>query len=384
MTAPRTVLVAHPSADLYGSDRVLLESVTALVDGGWCVVVTVPQDGPLVPELRRRGAEVQFCPSLVLRKALLRPAALPQFVRQVVAGVRHGAGLLLRSRPTVVYVNTLTVPLWPVLARLTGCRVLVHVHEAERSLPPAVRVLLALPVAAAQVVLVNSRFTAGVLASGAPWLRRRTRVLLNGVPGPDAVTAPRDLLQPPLRAVYVGRLSPRKGVDVAVEAVGRLRAEGFAARLDLVGEVFPGYEWYERELRAQVARLRLDEDVAFRGFVDPVWPALAEADVVVVPSRAEESFGNTAVEAVLAARPVVVSAMSGLLEASAGYACAQTVPPGDAAAVAAALRRVAEDWATWRDAAREDVAEARRRHAPAVYRAAILAEVDDLAADRGA
>lgn len=373
-----TVLVAHPSPDLYGSDRVLLESVTALVDDGRRVVVTVPEDGPLVPELRRRGARVEICPTLVLRKALLRPSGLPRLLRQVVGGAWRGLGVLRRTRPHVVYVNTVTVPLWPVLARLTGRRVLVHVHEAERSAPRVVRVLLALPVTAAHAVLVNSRFSADVLASGAPWLRRRTRLLLNGVPGPGVVAPAREVLVPPLRVAYVGRLSARKGVDVAVEAVALLRAQGVPARLDLAGAVFPGYEWYERDLRAQVSRLGLDDDVALRGFCDPVWPVVADADVVVVPSRVDEPFGNTAVEAVLAARPVVVSATSGLLEAAAGYPCAQAVPPGDAAALAAALRRVAQDWPTWREAARRDEAEARRRHAPAVYRAAVVAAVDAL------
>lgn len=382
MTAPRTVLLAHPSPDLYGSDRVLLESVTALVGDGHRVVATVPEDGPLVPELRRRGARVEISPTLVLRKALLRPAAWPRLVQQVVVGVRNGLRLLHRTRPDVVYVNTVTVPLWPVMARWTGRRVIVHVHEAERSAPRAVRVLLALPVTAAHAVVVNSRFSADVLSSGAPWLRRRTRVLLNGVPGPDAVVPARDALVPPLRVAYVGRLSARKGVDVAVEAVGRLREEGMEARLDVIGAVFPGYEWYERELRALVMRTGLDDAVALRGFCDPVWPLLAEVDVVVVPSRVDEPFGNTAVEAVLAARPVVVSATSGLLEASSGYASAQAVPPGDPDALAAALRRVAEDWPTWRDAARRDEAEARRRHAPEVYRAAVVTAVEGLTGTR--
>lgn len=43
-----TVLIAHPSADLYGSDRVMLETVDALVAAGRRVVVTLPADGPLV------------------------------------------------------------------------------------------------------------------------------------------------------------------------------------------------------------------------------------------------------------------------------------------------------------------------------------------------
>ena len=52
------VLVAHPGAELYGSDRVVLESVVAIVNAGAIVDVTVPETGPLIEELRRAGARV--------------------------------------------------------------------------------------------------------------------------------------------------------------------------------------------------------------------------------------------------------------------------------------------------------------------------------------
>jgi len=56
-----TVLFAHPSPDLYGSDRMLLESVTAVVERGWEAVVALPADGPLAGLLRDRGARVVRC-----------------------------------------------------------------------------------------------------------------------------------------------------------------------------------------------------------------------------------------------------------------------------------------------------------------------------------
>jgi hypothetical protein len=80
------VLVVHPGAELYGSDRVLLESVSALLTGS-AVVVALPADGPLAGELRRRGARVVACRMPVLRKAVLRPAGLAGLVRDAVTGL---------------------------------------------------------------------------------------------------------------------------------------------------------------------------------------------------------------------------------------------------------------------------------------------------------
>ncbi|NTW38907.1 MAG: glycosyltransferase family 4 protein [Cellulomonadaceae bacterium] len=373
---PRTILVAHPSADLYGSDRVLLESVSGLVEAGWRVAVTTPEPGPLVALLEARGARVVHCPSPVLRKAMLRPRGLVELVRQGLVGLRRGSRLVSSLRPDAVYVNTVTVPLWLVVARLRRVPVLCHVHEAEGSAPRVVRALLAAPLLLANAVIANSQFSIDVLRTSSRRLAARTELVYNGVPGPASRVLARETLTPPVRLVYLGRLSPRKGVSVAVSALAALDALGVRATLDLVGAVFPGYEWYEQELRDQVARLDLADRVTFHGFLDDVWTLVAACDVLVVPSVVDEPFGNTAVEGVLSARPVVASATSGLLEATAGYRSAQTVTPDDPDALARAVADVVQQWPAYRANAWDDASTATTRHAPQGYRSAVSKAVE--------
>jgi glycosyltransferase involved in cell wall biosynthesis len=365
----RTVLLAHPSPDLYGSDRMLLESVDALREAGWRVVVSVPTEGPLLAELAARGVETAVVDVPVLRKSLLSPAALSRFAGATLRALPPVLRLLRRTRPQVVYVNTVTIPLWFAAARLTGRPVLGHVHEAEQGAPRAVRAALALPLLLASAVVVNSRASADVL-DAVPGLRRKVRLLYNGVQGPPAVLPLRQSVDRPARLVVVGRLSPRKGTDVAVEALALLRTAGRGVTLDLAGSVFPGYEWYERELRAQVAARGLEGVVRFRGFVADVWTAYAAADIVLVPSRLEP-FGNTAVEGQLTGRPVVVSAAQGLVEIVESGKTGVVVPPDDPATLAAAVGTLLDDWSAARELARRGREEARRRFDPARYRVEI-------------
>lgn len=363
----RTVLVAHPSPDLYGSDRVALSTVEALVGRGFRVVATMPSPGPLVAAVEAAGAEVVLCPSPVLRKSALRPAGLLRLLATTVRSVGPGLRLLRSSRPDVAYVSTLTVPLWLVLARLTGRVSICHVHEAESGLPRRVARALAAPLLLSSAIVANSEFSRGVLTAALPRLRARSRVVRNPVPGPPRARPAREELSGAVDVLYVGRLSPRKGPQVAIAALGELRARGVDAHLRLLGSVFPGYEWFEDELRATVAGEGLGDRVSFLGFRADVWSELAAADVVVVPSVADEPFGNTAVEAVLGARPVVVSAAGGLNEAVAGYASALTVPPGDPLAIADAVEKVAADWSGYRAAALADAQVAADRHDPSRY-----------------
>ena len=374
-------LVVHPGAELYGSDRMLLEAVSALVEGGRPVTVALPGPGPLAQLLRDRGADVVACPMPILRKAALRPAGAVRLLREGVTGLLPAVRLIRRHGS--VYVNTLTIPSWLVLARLLRRPVLCHVHEAEKSAPRLVRRAMAMAPRLADGVVVNSRFSLGVLADVAPSLGERASVVYNGVQGPDRVTPARATLDGAVRLLFIGRLSPRKGPHVALAALRELVARGVDAHLTVLGSVFDGYEWFEAELRETVQAAGLGTRVEFLGFRPEVWPVLAGADVVLVPSLVDEPFGNTAIEAVLAARPVVVSRTSGLVEAVTGYSGAQAVEPGVAGAWADAVARIVTDWPRYREAAVEDAAAAALRHAPREYQRRLAAEFAAIAAPAG-
>lgn len=373
-----TVLIAHPSADLYGSDRVMLETIDALIGAGRQVVVSVPAGGPLVAEIEQRGARVEFCSSPVLRKSALRPVGMVKLLAAAARSVPRSIGVIRRSNASLVLVNTVTVPLWIPVARLTGRPVICHVHEGEASAPKLLKLAIAAPLLLANRLIVNSRFSLGVLTSSVRRLGRKATVVLNAVPGPPQVVAGRAEMTPPLRVLFIGRLSPRKGPDVALESLALLRSRDVDVQLDLLGAVFPGYEWFESELRDFARNRDLLERTVFHGFRPDVWPLIQACDVVVVPSVKDEPFGNTAVEAVLAARPVVVSATSGLREATDGYRCAQQVPPGDPAALADAIEKVYRQWPTFREHAATDAVTAAQRHASATYGAQVCRIVDEL------
>lgn len=364
-----TVLLVHPGAEMFGSDRMLLESAIGLVESGARVVVALPSSGLLVNELRAAGAEVVILPMLVLRKVLLTPRGLPRLFRDTFRGLGAAWRLIGRLRPDVVYVSTIIIPEWPLIARLRGVRTVSHVHEAEASGNKIVNALLYSPHLAAHQTLVNSRFSLDTIRAALPALARRSHVVYNGVASPPHPISPRPRTEGPLRVLYIGRLSPRKGPDLVIAAASRLHSDGRAVEVTLLGAVFEGYEWFERDLRSQAAEAGVTVD--FAGFHTDIWPFLEKADVLLVPSRVDEPFGNTAVEGVLALRPVIASDSSGLREAAGGYGTAALVAAGDAEAIASALTDIDARWDEIVSTVADSRTEALRRHAPSVYRSSI-------------
>ena len=155
-------------------------------------------------------------------------------------------------------------------------------------------------------------------------------------------------------ALVASRLAPEKAVDVAVDACARA-----GIPLVVAGD---GPE------RARLEATAHGHDVRFVGRVDP--DALSElrarAGVAVATTRAHETFGLAALEAMAAGLPTVATARGALAELGDG---ALLVPPDDPSALAAAITR-----------ARGDAEAGARAHATATRLAAPTAIAPRLAA----
>lgn len=174
-----------------------------------------------------------------------------------------------------------------------------------------------------------------IVAQG--WPANRVHHLPNFVPDlAGAEPVPRRTLDVPADALLVlamGRLHRVKGFDTLIAALTRLpRAVAVIAG-----------EGPERTALETVARrYRIADRVRFLGWRDDQANLLAAADVFVCSSR-YEPLGNVVLEAWSAGRPVVACRAAGPLELIEPGKTGLLVPIDDAAALADAIRQVAED-----------------------------------------
>ena len=330
--------------------------------------MVLPSDGPLVPLLKETGAQTLIMPIPVLRKSKMSVAGLISLAWETARSTPSILRLLRRYSPDVVYISTVTIPWVAVVAKLLGQPSICHVHEAEDTASRPIRIGLSAQLLLSRRVIANSNSCRDLILRDIPLLGHRTSVIYNGVTGPTTEpTPPRQTLTGPIRLVLVGRIAPRKGTDVAVEALGILVRRGLDVTLDLVGGAFADYEWFEDDLRRAAAGAGVSGRIRRRGVIAQVWDTLDSADIALVPSRAEP-FGNVAVEAQLAARPVVASAVQGLNEIIDDGRNGRLVEPGNAVALADSIQAVIDGWDVARKHAIDARAEALARFAPERYR----------------
>jgi glycosyltransferase involved in cell wall biosynthesis len=253
-------------------------------------------------------------------------------------GIAYGSGILgnLRREPWRAFLSPLMLASFRRAARRAATDAdLIHAHwlpvggvamglrtpyvlqvwgtdiEVARRLPALARPVLrrARLVIAASTALAEQAAELGA---------REVRVI------PTGVDVPRDVADPaePPQVLYAGRLSAEKGVRELVEA-------GAGMNLVVAGD----------------GPLR-DEVPGALGFVphDELLGLYARASVVACPSH-REGFGVVCAEAMAHGRPVVAGAVGGLLDLVVDGETGLLVPPGDAAALRAALERLLADGA---------------------------------------
>jgi glycosyltransferase involved in cell wall biosynthesis len=317
-------------------------SVQALTSVGFEVTVIMPALGPLAAEFEKANAEIVVENLPVIRKALRRPWKALALLVRLPSVNRAARATLIGLRPDIVYVNTITQPWWLLAAHRLKTPSIVHVREAEANAGRFLNQLLNLPLNLATRIVCNSRSTLEHVLRFARGIRDRTRVIYNGKDWSDYLVSPFTGVSSTPKVLFLGRLNPRKGPDTAIRAVAELVRQGVDAKLIVAGSVFPGYEWFETELRELVANLGLADRCEFTGFVDDVASTIARADIVTVPSLVEP-FGTVAAEGMAGMRPTVVADTQGLLEIVSDGETGLVFTAGDWKSLAACLARIIDD-----------------------------------------
>ncbi|HEY7887896.1 MAG TPA: glycosyltransferase family 4 protein [Steroidobacteraceae bacterium] len=294
---------------------------------------------------------------------------------------------LAASRPDIIHIPNQTqfaslFKLW-----LPGAKVVVHAHQDELAMLDLELLRRDLP--DVDAVATVSDFVTRRARARLPDMAARIHTVGNGVDTlrfrpalrARAVRA-RELRGSPLRLLYVGRIAPDKGVHLLTETVDRLIREGVNLELTLIGK--PGLmpydllsrllggdgealaairafyggslrSWVRKEILQQgrsygnTLRARLSPEAAARvRFLGTVpLPALVRAyrvaDLLVLPSIWQESYGLPVAEAMACGVPVLASASGGVPELVDDGVTGRLVPRLDACALRSALREMSAD-----------------------------------------
>lgn len=328
------VLQVLPTLQTGGVERGTVDIAAALTAAGWRAVVA-SAGGPMVHDIERVGGQHITLPvdsknPLVMRK---NTKAIADVIKTHNISIVHA-----RSR----------APAWSARSAAQQCGVpfLTTFHGTYNFSNPAKKAYNAIMTKGERVIAI-SEFIGHHIEENYGTPRDRIRVVPRGIDlenfNPDAVSAERMIqLSQAWRLpddapviMLPGRLTRWKGQSVLIEAARRLGRPD--VRVLLVGDD-QGRTGYRDELEAQIARIGAEGIIHLTGPCRDMPAAYMLADVVVSASTDPEAFGRVAAEAHAMGRPVIASDHGGARETVIAGETGWLVPPGDADALAQALR----------------------------------------------
>lgn len=339
----------HSSADLYGSDRSLLDFV-AIHGAQFEIVVVLAEDGPLAPLLQNAGAKVDVGDVCKVQRSMFSVRGFARAVSSAVRSLKLMKRLAGDRGFDVVYSNTVAVLGGALYAKLTNTPHVWHIREIVANSPKLASVFKSVVGRMSDAVICNSNQTREWIKN--PGSEQLCRVVWNGVRDSVVITdvrnaermalgvAARDIL-----FVMVGRINNWKGQGLLVDAFCRLRDEcQETIRLVMVGSAYRGQEHYEDELRSRIQNCRHPDAISmlpFRDDIEAIWQA---SDVVVVPSTEPEPFGRVAIEAMAYSRPVIAAAHGGLIDIVVHEETGLLFEPKNPVALCEAMRQLTMNW----------------------------------------
>lgn len=194
--------------------------------------------------------------------------------------------------------------LWPFLQR---GRDIYWAHEVMRDTPQYRRLFQRMARRIGAFVGVSHATSAALKLLGIPAASVYT--IHNGVS--DLKVETRTIASPAPRIGIVGQVGEWKGHEDLLHAFQLVREKHETAELHIFGE---GECDFVQELQELALTLGVEKGIFWHGFVRDLQTIYAEVEIVAVPSRVDEPFGMTALEAALHRLPVVATRRGGLCE----------------------------------------------------------------------
>jgi len=135
----------------------------------------------------------------------------------------------------------------------------------------------------------------------------------------------------------VAMLIPEKGIHILINSIADVIKKNHVSNLDLL---IVGEGYFMQDLVALVNDLQLSDHVTFLGKRSDVHMLVAAADMIVVPSLWEESFGRIVTEAMASSRPVIASNIGGIPELVDNGVTGLLVEPGNIEELSRAIIRL--------------------------------------------
>jgi glycosyltransferase involved in cell wall biosynthesis len=342
----KKILYIHASAELYGSDRILLELILSLDRTHFYPIVILPFHGPLAEEFQKQNIEYKIVKIPVLRRDLFNLRGILQYsLRTVVSFVRL-AFLVVADRISIIHTNTSAVVIGGFVAFVTGRKHVWQIMEIVEK-PYLLGYLIAKTVSifSSQVFCISDAVRTHFLKFNSEKRSSKFITLYHGVDPTiyQYSLAYRDRMRHKLGVAqecivvgFIGRLNAWKGQDIFCKAAEKCITQSNDLNLHflIIGSCFQGQDRFRIALETEISKNdRLKANISLYGFQHNINEWLSAIDIFTLPSKLPEPNATIVLAAMATQLPVIGTNIGGTIETIIENETGLLIAPNDADAL---------------------------------------------------
>lgn len=319
----KNILIINQSAELYGSDKAILELILNF-PADYNPIVVIQENGPFKDLLKEKGIQVIDSPVIKVKRGILTPFFFLKLPFQIFKSFRTIKKQLNGKKIDIVHSNSTSVFIGAFYSFFFRKKHIWHVHEIIEKPKKLVAIYPLIVCFFSNRVIFNSKATAKHFIDKYPKIQKKSVLVYNGQTRNVAFLSENERKEYRIKHFQsddsniiiglIGRISVIKGQILLLEAFSKLNATYSNLKLVLIGSPAPGKEIIIENIWDFIHEKGLLKNVAIIEFQENIWHFYDALDIVTVPSTEKESFGLVATEAMLSFKPVVAANHGGLAE----------------------------------------------------------------------
>ena len=304
----KNILIFHSSNDLYGASKILLQVIN-LIKKDYVIHVFLPYNGPLDNILSKQNIFLNYMDFGVLRRKYFNLFGLTNRLFKILVSVYKINRYIKKNKIDFIYTNTSIIIASGISAFICQIPNYLHIHEIpDNKIYSKIMGVIISKFSSKIIVVSNS-----VKDYWSTHVKRPLDLIYNGIP----FNIKKNLIKKEskkIKFLTIARLLPYKGHKYIIEIANHLLNLNLNAEFIFLGDVFKGYENYEKELKSIVNSNGITKKIFFKGFDSEIEKYLKSSDFLLHGAINPDPLPTAIFEAIQSNLPVIATNIGGAVE----------------------------------------------------------------------
>lgn len=315
----KRIMYLHTGAELYGADKILLTIVEGLDKNKFEPIVVLPNDGPLVEELKKQNIRVEIISYPILRRKYFNLKGIIRYLKEYKGAINKLTKFARKEKIDIIHNNTIAVLEGiSIKKKQKNIKLITHVHEILTRPKIIASFLYSVHIRNADKIICVSNAVKEYIENMTNNDFRNVIVVHNGIKAKKKIKSDiRKKYEIPKESklfAIIGRINHFKGQTDFVNAISLAREKDKNIYGIIVGDAFSGQEWRVDSIKKMIKDKGLSNFCFFTGFEKNTEKVYSAIDALVLPSTKPDPFPTVVLESISCGVPVIAYKDGGAVE----------------------------------------------------------------------